>query len=254
MVAQLGVTPGRVEVERFDRRDLRCAEGGREIALHRQRPRSRTARTARERIALDRGPPAPPARIKLVKTSGSLITLTLSRHGSAGQKCSGKLKLTAVEHLTGHTITAITASKPRRRPRPSHSPAPPTDSPARAKRSRSRSTRPANTSSPNSTSSPPSSPSHPPARGPRPRPRQSRSKPNKPAGHGGEAIRCQRTITAPPRGRLRDREGRRPPRVDWTVRRRRPSSASKPAVRINRSTSPAGTLVVRDVKENGRLR
>ena len=58
--------------------------------------------------------PAPPARIKLVKTSGSLITLTLSCHGSAGQKCSGKLKLSALEHLTGHTITAITASKPKK--------------------------------------------------------------------------------------------------------------------------------------------
>ncbi len=36
---------------------------------------------------------------------------------------------------------------------------------------------------------------------------------------------CHRSMTAPLRGRLRDREGRRPPRVDWTVRSRRPSPA-----------------------------
>ena len=35
-------------------------------------------------------------------------------HGSAGQSCSGTLKLSAREHLTGHTITAVTASKPKK--------------------------------------------------------------------------------------------------------------------------------------------
>ncbi len=58
--------------------------------------------------------PAPPAAIRQVKTSGSLLTLTLSCRGSAGQTCKGTLKLIALEHLTGHTITAVTASTPKK--------------------------------------------------------------------------------------------------------------------------------------------
>jgi hypothetical protein len=58
--------------------------------------------------------PAPAARIRLVKTSGSLVTLTLVCAGPAGQTCSGTLKLSALEHLTGHTITAVTAGKPKK--------------------------------------------------------------------------------------------------------------------------------------------
>ena len=50
-------------------------------------------------------------------------------------------------------------------------------------------------------------------------------RPSRALGHGGEAIRCHRSMTAPPRGRLRDREGRRPPRVHRTFRRCRPSRA-----------------------------
>ena len=62
--------------------------------------------------------PAPPAAVRLLKTSGSLITLTLSCRGSAGQTCSGTLKLSAREHLTGHRITAVTASTPKKKPKP----------------------------------------------------------------------------------------------------------------------------------------
>ena len=62
--------------------------------------------------------PAPPAAVRQVKTSGSLLTLTLSCHGSAGQTCKGALKLTALEHLTGHTITAVTASAPKKTTKP----------------------------------------------------------------------------------------------------------------------------------------
>ena len=45
------------------------------------------------------------------------------------------------------------------------------------------------------------------------------------AGQGGEAIRPHRSMTASLRGRPRDREGRRPPRADSTVRSRRSSPA-----------------------------
>jgi large repetitive protein len=62
--------------------------------------------------------PAPPAAIRQVKTSGSLLTLTLSCRGSAGQTCLGTLKLSALEHLTGHRITAVTASKPKKTAKP----------------------------------------------------------------------------------------------------------------------------------------
>ena len=63
--------------------------------------------------------PAPPAAIKQAKTSGSLLTLTLFCRGSAGQRCSGTLKLSAREHLTGHRITAVTASTPKKpKPKP----------------------------------------------------------------------------------------------------------------------------------------
>ena len=62
--------------------------------------------------------PAPPAAVRQVKTSGSLLTLTLSCRGSAGQTCKGTLKLTAREHLTGHKITAVTASTPKKKPKP----------------------------------------------------------------------------------------------------------------------------------------
>ena len=43
-------------------------------------------------------------------------------HGSAGQRCSGTLKLSAREHLTGHTITAVTASKPKKTTKPKKKP------------------------------------------------------------------------------------------------------------------------------------
>jgi hypothetical protein len=56
-------------------------------------------------------------------------------------------------------------------------------------------------------------------------------------GQGGEAIRPHRSMTAPLRGRLRDREGSPPTssRPDCSIP---PTfTGSKPAVRINRSTS-----------------
>ena len=62
--------------------------------------------------------PAPPAAVRQVKTSGSLLTLTLSCRGAAGQTCKGTLKLSAREHLTGHKITAVTASTPKKKPKP----------------------------------------------------------------------------------------------------------------------------------------
>ena len=70
-------------------------------------------------IAVRPAPPVPPASIRLVKvkTSGSLITVTLSCHGLPGQRCSGTLKLSAREHLSGRTITAVSASTPKKKPK-----------------------------------------------------------------------------------------------------------------------------------------
>ena len=57
------------------------------------------------------------------------------------------------------------------------------------------------------------------------RDRPDEGRPGRCPGWGIEAIRSHRAMTAPPRGQLRDREDRRPPRVDPTVRSRRRSSA-----------------------------
>lgn len=40
--------------------------------------------------------------------------VTVSCHGTASEICTGALALSAVEHLSGHRITAITASKKTR--------------------------------------------------------------------------------------------------------------------------------------------
>jgi hypothetical protein len=58
--------------------------------------------------------PAPPARIRLVKTSGSLVTSTLVCDAPAGLRCAGTLKLSVLEHMTGHTITAVSAARPKK--------------------------------------------------------------------------------------------------------------------------------------------
>ena len=70
-------------------------------------------------IAAGPAAPVPPAVIRLVKvkTSGSLVTLTLVCDGTAGERCSGTLKLSALEHLSGHTITAVSASTPKKKPK-----------------------------------------------------------------------------------------------------------------------------------------
>ncbi len=52
------------------------------------------------------------ASIAKVKVEANKATLvTLSCHGSASQLCAGTLALSAVEHLSGHTITAVSAAK-----------------------------------------------------------------------------------------------------------------------------------------------
>jgi hypothetical protein len=61
---------------------------------------------------------APPARIRRVKTSGSLVSVTLACSAPAGQTCSGTLKLAVLEHLSGHTVTAVTAGKPKKAKKP----------------------------------------------------------------------------------------------------------------------------------------
>jgi Putative Ig domain len=63
--------------------------------------------------------PVPPASVRLVKvkTSGSFLILTLSCDGTSGERCAGTLKLSAREHLSGRTITALTASAPKRGPK-----------------------------------------------------------------------------------------------------------------------------------------
>jgi hypothetical protein len=57
---------------------------------------------------------APPARIRRVKTSGSLVTSTLVCDAPAGLRCAGTLKLSVLEHMTGHTITAVSAARPKK--------------------------------------------------------------------------------------------------------------------------------------------
>jgi cytochrome c551/c552 len=70
-------------------------------------------------IAVSPAAPVAPASIRLVKvkTSGSRVTVTLACHGTAGQTCRGTLKLSVREHLRGRTITALTASAPKRKPK-----------------------------------------------------------------------------------------------------------------------------------------
>jgi hypothetical protein len=55
--------------------------------------------------------------ITKVKTDGAKLMVTLSCGAAAGLTCTGTLALTAVEHLKGHKITAITASKKPKKPR-----------------------------------------------------------------------------------------------------------------------------------------
>jgi hypothetical protein len=55
--------------------------------------------------------------ITKVKTDGAKLMVTLSCGAAAGLSCTGTLALTAIEHLKGHKITAITASKKPKQPK-----------------------------------------------------------------------------------------------------------------------------------------
>ena len=51
------------------------------------------------------------AKVKI--EAPTAVVLTASCAGAASVRCTGTLSLIALEHLTGHTITAITAAKPK---------------------------------------------------------------------------------------------------------------------------------------------
>ena len=55
------------------------------------------------------------ASIAKVKVGFPKVTASISCAGTAGESCTGALALSAVEHLSGHRITAITASKKKTR-------------------------------------------------------------------------------------------------------------------------------------------
>ncbi len=60
-------------------------------------------------------------RITKVKISAPTVTVTVSCGAAVGLTCTGTLALTTLEHLGGHTITAITAThKPRKPKKPKH--------------------------------------------------------------------------------------------------------------------------------------
>lgn len=53
------------------------------------------------------------AKVRIEANKATLVTL--SCHGSASQLCAGTLALSAVEHLSGHTITAVSAARRKTR-------------------------------------------------------------------------------------------------------------------------------------------
>ena len=55
------------------------------------------------------------ATIAAVRVNGSKVRVTVACAGAAGERCSGTLALSAVEHLSGHRIIAISAATRRRR-------------------------------------------------------------------------------------------------------------------------------------------
>jgi DNA-binding beta-propeller fold protein YncE len=52
-----------------------------------------------------------------IKHKGPTVTATVSCVGTAIQTCTGTFSLTTLEHLTGHKLTAVTASKKKKKPK-----------------------------------------------------------------------------------------------------------------------------------------
>jgi len=62
-------------------------------------------------------PPRGRPGIGVVKIKGLEVTVTLSCGGTVSQTCTGTLTLSALEHLTGHKLTAVSAAKKPTKPK-----------------------------------------------------------------------------------------------------------------------------------------